>query len=89
MRRTYYPRLVLKEDIDFKSLEILLNSGLQERCPDLYDGWRIQRDMDEARFSQEEINAASAIRNQALVIYQRLGAGLAEWLAEQAVKVYP
>ena len=89
MRRTYYPKLVLKEDIDFKSLEILLNSGLEVRCPGLYDGWRTQRDVDEARFSQEERNAASTTRNRALVIYRRLGAGLAEWLAGQAVKVYP
>ena len=89
MRRTYYPRIVLKEDIDFNSLAILLSHGLAVRCRDLYDEWRTQRGMDEARFSQEEENAASAIHNRAQVIYQRLGAGLAEWLADETIRAYP
>jgi hypothetical protein len=88
-RRQYYPRIVLEENIDFDSLLILLNNGLATRCSDTYDEWRKQRDHDEAQFSREESDATSRTRMEAMAIYQRLEAGLAEWLAEQTVGVYP
>lgn len=79
----------MEENIDFDSLFILLGNGLAARCHDVYGGWREQRNNDEALFSREEENAISGIREQAMTIYRRLEAGLAEWLAEQAVTVYP
>jgi len=89
IRRQYYPQIVLEENIDFDSLLILLNNGLSTRCHDVYEGWQKQRDNDEKRFPREEKNAISGTRKQALTIYRRLEAGLAEWLAEQTVMVYP
>ena len=88
IRRQRYPQLVLEEDINFDSLSILLDNGLATRCREVYEGWRKQRDDEEAQFSQEERGAISGTRNQAVEIYRRLEAGLAEWLAEETVKVY-
>jgi len=89
MRRQHYPRVILGEDIDFDSLAILLSNGLSARCHNMYEEWRTQRDFDEARSSREEKDAVFATRKQTRMIYQRLEAGLAEWLAEQAVRIYP
>lgn len=89
IRRQYYPRIVLEENIDFNSLLILLNNGLAKRCHDVYEGWRKQRNNKEVWFSQQEKEAISGTHEQAMAIYWRLEAGLAEWLAEQTVNVYP
>ena len=79
----------MEEDIDFDSLLTLLSNGLETRCRDVYDGWRKQRDAEEAWFSREEKGTISGTHDQAVEIYRRLEAGLAEWLAEETVKVYP
>ena len=79
----------MEENIDFDSLSILLDHGLAARCHDVYQGWQEQRDHGEALCSREEKEAISGIREQARTIYRRLEAGLAEWLAEQTVTVYP
>ena len=79
----------MEENIDFDSLLILLDHGLAARCHNVYQGWREQRDHDGALFSREEKEAISGIREQAQTIHRRLEAGLAEWLAEQTVTVYP
>ena len=88
-RRQYHPQIVLEENIDFDSLLILLKNGLSKRCGGVYEGWLQQRDHDEAQSSQEEKDATSRIHEEVVTIYQRLKAGLAEWLAEQTVGVYP
>ena len=41
-RASRSPRLILDENIDFKSLEILLRHGLDRRCSRVYQSW--QRD---------------------------------------------
>jgi len=79
----------LDENIDFGSVLILLGNGLKTRCHGVYEGWRTQRDDEEARFSREEKDAISGTRKQAATIYRTLEAGLTEWLAEQTVRVYP
>jgi hypothetical protein len=79
----------LEENIDFDSLIILLKNGLETRCRDVYERWRKQRDIDEARFSREEKGAISGTRRQGEAINRRLEGGLAEWLAEQTVGVFP
>lgn len=84
-----HPRILLDENIDFGSLSILLNNGLAVRCHDVYAGWRQKRDDNEAWFSQQERDAISGIRKQAMAIYRRLEAGLPEWLADETVRVYP
>ena len=89
IRRQYYPRIVLEENIDFDSLLILLNNGLAIRCHGVYEGWQKQQNDNEAWFSRQEADAISGTRNQALEIYRRLEVGLAEWLAEQTVRLYP
>ena len=79
------PRLILDENIDFNSLNILLRHGLAERCSGLYQSWFKEKKLGNEVLDQRQ-NAAERKEVEATMV--RTDKGILKWLAEQAVPRY-
>ena len=88
-RTSRSPRLILDESIDFSSLKILLQRGLNQRCSIGYQSWRAERTRDDQLMKQRENDAIGAGRIQQSEAFHRIMDGITRWLTEQAVAQYP
>ena len=79
------PRLILDENIDFSSLNILLRHGLAQRCSGVYQSWCKERKFDNEGLEQRQ-TADERKEVEATVV--RTDKGILKWLAEQAVPLY-
>jgi len=83
------PRLVLDESINFSSLKILVQSGLDQRCSRVYWGWFAEKTRDGQLMKKRESDALADMRKQQEAALVRIKTGIVRWLAEQAVAQYP
>ena len=83
------PRLVLDENIDFSSLDILLQRGLEQRCSQVYQSWHEEKRRDDELLKQRLSGIIAAGRRERIATMDRIKNGIVKWLAEQAVARYP
>ena len=76
------PRLILDENIDFSSLNILLRYGIAQRCSGVYQSWCKERKLVNEVLEQRQ-NADERKGVEATVV--RTDRGILKWLAERAV----
>ena len=84
-RPSRHHRLILDENIDFSSLNILLRHGLAQRCSGVYQSWYKEKRLDDEVLKQRQ-NADERKDVEASMV--RTEMGLLKWLAEQAVPRY-
>ena len=83
------PRLILDENIDFSSLDILIRHGLDQRCSGVYESWRGEKKRDDELMRQRQSTTIDAGRGETIATMGRIKRGIAKWLAGQAVARYP
>lgn len=88
-RASNSPRLILDEYIDFDSLKILVNHGLQQRCAKVYQSWRAEKNRDDRTAKKRGIDGIVAGQKEGATALVRIKNGIVKWLAEQAVARYP
>jgi len=88
-RVTRSPRLSLDENIDFSSLNILLEHGLDRRCSRVYQSSRAEKSRDDESIKQRKLDAIAVGRIQQEEGLARIKNGIVKWLAAQAVARYP
>lgn len=88
-RTSKSPRLILDESIDFSSLKILFQRGLNQRCSEVYQSWRVEKTSDDQIIRRRENDAIAAGRRQLDVVNARIKDGILRWLVGQAVAQYP
>jgi len=79
----------LDEYIDFDSLKILLDHGLQKRCAGVYQSWRTEASRDNQALNKRGRDAKAAGRKEGEAALVRIKSGIVKWLAEQTVARYP
>ena len=82
------PRLILDENIDFGSLNILLRHGLAERCSGLYQSWFKEKELGDLLLEQGQRITIAAEREEVEATMVRIKKGIVKWLAKQAVARY-
>ena len=83
------PRLILDENIDFSSLDILIRHGLDRRCSTVYEGWHGEKMRHDELMRQRQGTAIDAGRVEIVETMVRIKKGIAKWMAGQAVARYP
>ena len=84
-RPSRYPRLILDENIDFSSLDILLRHGLAQRCSGVYQSWcREKKFGDEVLERRQNADERKELEARML----RIRKGIVKWLTEQAAARY-
>jgi hypothetical protein len=63
-RTSRSPRLILDENIDFSSLKILTQHGLNQRCSGVYQSWQAEKTRDDQLMKQRGSDAIAAGRKQ-------------------------
>ena len=84
-----HPRLILDENIDFSSLDILIRYGLDRRCSTVYEGWRGEKRRHDELMRQRQSTTINAGRGETIATMGRIKRGIAKWLAGQTVARYP
>ena len=82
-------RLILDENIDSSSLDILLRHGLDQRCSRVYQGWREEKRHYDELMKQRLRGIIAAGGRERLATMARIKNGIVKWLAGQAVARYP
>lgn len=88
-RASRSPRLILDENIDFKSLEILLRHGLDRRCFRVHQSWQRDKRQGDLLMKKCESDAIADGRRQADATLVRIKNGILGWLARETVGRYP
>ena len=88
-RSSRSPRLILDENIDFSSLDILLQRGLEQRCSEVYQSWCAEKTRDDQLMNQRQSSTIAAGRRERKATMDRIENGIVKWLAGQAVARYP
>ena len=83
------PRLILDEDIDFSSLDILLRHGLDQRCSRIYQSWREEKRRDDELMKQRLSDIIVVGGRERIATMDRIKKGMVKWLVGQAVARYP
>jgi hypothetical protein len=83
------PRLILDENIDSSSVDILLRHGLDQRCSRVYQSWCEERRRNDHLMQQRISDTIAAGRRDKQATVVRIMNGLGKWLAGQAVARYP
>ena len=89
MRPSRRPRLILDENIDFSSLDILLYHGLDQRCSGVYQSWCREKMLNDEVMKQCQSIAIDAGRGEIVATMVRIKKGIMKWLVGQAVARYP
>ena len=87
-RSSRYPRLILDENIDFSSLNILLRHGLAQRCSSVYQSWCKKKRLDELVLEQCQRTTIATKWEEVEATMVRINKGIVKWLAKQAVARY-
>ena len=85
-RPSRHPRLILDENIDFSSLDILLRHGLAQRCSGVYQSWCKEKKLSDEVLERRQ-NADE--RKEVEPTMFRIKRGIVKWLTEQAAARYP
>jgi hypothetical protein len=83
------PRLILDENIDSSSLDILLQHGLDQRCSRVYQSWCEEKRREDELMKQRKSDTIAAGRREKVETMVRVKKGIVKWLAGQAVARYP
>ena len=83
------PRLVLDENIDSNSLDILLRHGLDQRCSRVYQIWREEKRRDDELMKRRRSDILASGRGEGVATMDRIKNGIVKWLAAEAVARYP
>ena len=83
------PRLILDENIDFSSLDIMLQRGLEQRCSRVYQSWHEEKRRNDELMKQRLTGIIAAGGRESVATIDRIKNGIVNWLAAQAVARYP
>jgi hypothetical protein len=81
--------VVLKDNIDRVSLEIVLEHGLWERCGSLQREWKDRISKESRQREKDKTSEKSRMRRVTASDKVALDSGMVYWMARQAARMYP